>query len=167
MHNGLLRGFREIKRDLVQAVEPGLFPFIEGTTDSEVFFYLALTFGLQDDPVTAVQHAVGFIEDVGHRHGIADPVQMTVMTGDGESMWAFRYSSEHRSRSLYLSTEMETLRQLYPNNPQFWEVSVESRLVVSEPFGQIVGAWNEVGESQWVAIRPGPDETGDFVPRLP
>ncbi len=38
---------------------------IEGTTDSEVFFYLALTFGLEDDPPTAVARAVGFIEETG------------------------------------------------------------------------------------------------------
>ena len=32
------------------AVEPALFPEIEGSTDSELFFYLALTFGLEEDP---------------------------------------------------------------------------------------------------------------------
>ena len=43
-------GFHEIKRDLVMAVDPSLYPDIEGSTDSEALFFLALTFGLDDDP---------------------------------------------------------------------------------------------------------------------
>ena len=50
MHNGYLDGFREMKRDLAMAVDPDLFADIEGSTDSEMLFFLALTFGLSDDP---------------------------------------------------------------------------------------------------------------------
>ena len=52
MHNGLIREFATVKRDLVLAVDPSLYPEIEGSTDSEVFFYLALTLGLEDDPAS-------------------------------------------------------------------------------------------------------------------
>ena len=52
-----------MKRDLVLAVDPSLYPSIEGSTDSEVFFFLALTLGLEDDPPAAVERAVGLIED--------------------------------------------------------------------------------------------------------
>ena len=47
------------------AVDPALYPAIEGSTDSEVFFFLALTLGLEDDPPGAVERAVGLIEEVG------------------------------------------------------------------------------------------------------
>src|SRR5262249_40568970 len=40
MHNGAIHGFEQIKRELVLAVDPELYPFIEGSTDSETFFYL-------------------------------------------------------------------------------------------------------------------------------
>ena len=70
MHNGLIREFSRVKRELVLAVDDSLYPSIEGTTDSETFFYLALTFGLEGDPVAAVERAVGFIEEVGHRQGV-------------------------------------------------------------------------------------------------
>ena len=50
MHNGLIREFPRIKRELVLAVDDAYYPSIEGTTDSETMFYLALTFGLRDDP---------------------------------------------------------------------------------------------------------------------
>src|SRR6516162_6386551 len=70
MHNGLIREFDKVKRDLVLAVDPSLYPLIEGSTDSEVFFFLALTFGLEDDPPAAVEAAVGLIEETGRVRGI-------------------------------------------------------------------------------------------------
>ena len=109
VHNGALAGFHATKRDLLLAVDPALFPDIEGSTDSELFFYLALTFGLEQDPPAAVARAVGLIEEVGRRHGEQFPVQMTVATTDGETLWAFRYSTEGRSRSLFHSTDVATV----------------------------------------------------------
>src|SRR5215468_6399795 len=133
MHNGLIRDFHKVKRDLVLAVDPALYADIEGSTDSEVFFFLALTLGLEQDPPGAVERAVGLIEEVGRRQGVEHPIQMTVATSDGEQVWAFRYSSEGQSRSLFYSTDVATLRHQYPDNPIFHEVSDESRLIVSEP----------------------------------
>jgi glutamine amidotransferase len=85
MHNGVLHDFHQVKRDLVLAVDPSLYPLIEGSTDSETFFYLALTLGLEDDPPAAVARAVGVIEETGRRHGVEHPVQMTVATTCGRS----------------------------------------------------------------------------------
>ena len=83
-----------------------MYPDIEGSTDSETLFFLALTFGLTDDPFAAVARAVGLVEKVGREHGVEYPIQMTVATTDGESVWAFRYSSEGQSRSLFFSTDV-------------------------------------------------------------
>ena len=69
MHNGVIYDFHNVKRDLVLAVDPSLYPEIEGSTDSEVFFFLALTLGLEDDPPKAVQDAVGVIEATGRSTG--------------------------------------------------------------------------------------------------
>ena len=117
MHNGLIRGFPTVKRDLALAVDPSLYPEIEGSTDSELFFFLALTLGLEDDPPGAVERAVGLIEETGRRHGVEHPIQMTVATTDGTELWAFRYSSEGRSRSLFYSTDVTTLRPV-PRQPR-------------------------------------------------
>ena len=70
MHNGLISNFATVKRELAFAVDPSLYAEIEGSTDSELFFYLALTFGLEEDPQGAVERAVGFIEETGRNHGI-------------------------------------------------------------------------------------------------
>ena len=50
------------------------------------------------------------------QHGIENPFQGTIATSDGECIWAFRYSSERKSRSLFFSTNVLTLRALYPEN---------------------------------------------------
>jgi len=50
VHNGLVRDFHLIKRDLALAVDESLYAEMEGSADSEMLFYLALTFGLEDDP---------------------------------------------------------------------------------------------------------------------
>ena len=167
MHNGLVADFPRVKRDLVLAIDPDLFPSIEGSTDSEVFFYLALTLGLEDDPPGAVARAVGTIEQVGRSHGIEHPIQMTVATTNGASIWAFRYSSQGHSRTLFYSTRVDTLRQQHPEVAMLHEFSDASRLVVSEPLGDLVGAWNEVPEAHYGVIQEGQDELRPFVPQEP
>ena len=166
MHNGALAGFSGLRRDLLLAVAPELFPDIAGSTDSELFFYLALTFGLQEDPPAAVARAVGLIEEVGRAHGEEFPIQMTVATTDGDTLWAFRYSSEGRSRSLFHSTDIGTLRAQYPENPVLHRLSDDARLVVSEPLGGLRGAWREVPEGTCVVVRNGHEELRPFAPTV-
>jgi glutamine amidotransferase len=165
MHNGLIREFARIRRKLVLEVDDSLFASIEGTTDSETMFYLALTLGLESDPVSAVERMVGLVEKTGRAHGIEHPIQMTIATTDGHSVWAFRYSSEGDSRSLYFSTRMDNLKALYPEGEELARLSDETRVVVSEPLGDLPGVWNEVPESHVGIVRPGEDELRAFVPR--
>lgn len=165
MHNGLIRDFHFLKRDLALAVEPSLYPEIRGSTDSELFFYLALTFGLNDDPVYATERAVGFIEQRAKRRGVDDPVEMTVATTDGERIWAFRYSSGGSPRSLYYSKNVRALREQFPGHPAFIGLSEETRLIVSEPLGDLEGAWEEFPHSTWGVIQGGEDVLQPFHPR--
>ena len=167
MHNGAIRDFHRVKRELLMAVDPSLFPDIEGSTDSELLFFLALTFGLTDDPFDGVARAVGLVERVGLDNGVDYPMQGTVATTDGQSVWVFRYSSETQSRSLYFSTAVSTLRQLHPDIEMLQGLGEETRLVVSEPLGDLPGAWNEIPESSAGVIRPGADEIRPFQPLLP
>lgn len=164
MHNGFIDGLHDIKRDLVLAVDPSLYPEIEGTTDTELMFHLALTFGLKDDPPQAVARTIGLVESTGREHGVEFPFQGTIATTDGECIWAFRYSSQGDSRSLFFSTDLRTLRELYPENEEIQGLDDESRLVVSEPLGDLPGVWNEVPEASYGVIQPGQDEMHPFVP---
>jgi len=166
MHNGSLAGFDKVKRDLLMAVDESLYPEIEGSTDTETLFFLALTFGLADDPPTAVARAVGLAESVGRRRGVDYPVHMTVATSDGESIWAFRYSSEKATSSLFYSTDVAQLRQLHPELPVLGRLGNDTRFIVSEPLRALPGAWNEVPESSWALVRPGEQQIQPFQPAV-
>src|SRR5688572_14280618 len=164
VHNGLVRDFHRVKRELALVVDASLYPQMEGSTDSEMLFYLALTFGLEENPPAAVERMVGHVEEVGHRYGTEHPIQMTIGTTDGSSVWAFRYSSEGKSRSLYYSTDMRSVREMYPERPRLQEASDETRIIVSEPIVDLPGAWNEVPESSYGVVRDGEDELHEFRP---
>jgi glutamine amidotransferase len=166
VHNGAVREFSRFKRELLLTVDSSLVPCIDGSTDSELMLYLALTFGLQQDPVPAVERMVAFIELTGRRYGVPYPVQMTLATTNGTRLWAFRYSSEGNSRSLYYSTAMTTLRAMYPDNENLHHVSDRTRIVVSEPLSDLVGAWQPVPECSYGVIQDGTDQLLPFRPSL-
>ncbi len=167
MHNGFIDGFAAVKRDLVLAVDEPLFAEIRGGTDTEILFYLALSFGLEDDPPGAVARAIGFVEARGRQHGVEHPFQGTIATSDGESLWAFRYSSVGKSRSLFFTRDVRLLRQQYPDREILREVSDDTRLVVSEPIGDLPGAWIEMPEAHYGVVSRGGDQLHPFGPRPP
>ncbi|MFC5910453.1 class II glutamine amidotransferase [Streptacidiphilus monticola] len=166
MHNGAIASFHELKRDLLLAVEPALLPDILGSTDSELMFHLALGFGLEEDPPAAVARMICQVEETAAKHGVPDALQMTVATSDGDRMWVFRYSTARRSRTLFFSTDVETLGRLYPDDPVMSTLDPETRIVVSEPLGPREGAWNEVPESCFGVVQSGQDELLPLQPYL-
>jgi glutamine amidotransferase len=165
MHNGQIAGFREIKREMILAIDEALYPDIEGSTDTEVFFFLALSFGLEQDPPGAVERAVGFIEEAAERRGIEHPMRMSLAVSDGRHLWAFRYASIGEPPSLFYSTRTETLRKQYPEIAFMQHLSDDSQMVVSEPLGDLEGAWNEVPASHYGLIHQGQHELRPFTPR--
>ena len=165
VHNGAINGFNAMRRDLLFAIDPALFDGVTGSTDSEALFYLALTFGLEEDPLGAVEQAVGFVEAAGRPHGVENTVQMTLGFSDGERLYAVRYSTEGRSRTLFASEDVESVRALSPENERLQRMTAEDRVVVSEPVSDLPGAWREVPESTALIIQDGPDEQIEFHPR--
>ena len=143
------------------------FPRSRGQADTEVLFYLALTFGLADDPPDAVARAIGFVEACGRQRGVTHPFQGTIATSDGESLWVFRYSSEGKSRSLYFSRDARTIKQQYPERPALQQLSDDARLVVSEPIGDLPGAWVELPEATYGVVSKGGDQLLPFTPKPP
>ena len=166
-HNGLIREYPTLRRDLMMEVAPELFRWIEGSTDSEVMFFLALTFGLQREPCGALEQMAGLIEHVGHRHGVEHPLNMTVCVTDGEQIIAARYSSERDSRSLFHSTSFRHLQHLYPDNSRITDAGDEAFLVLSEPLVDLPDAWEEIPEETLVVAKGGVVEHHRFIPRLP
>jgi predicted glutamine amidotransferase len=166
VHNGYIADFPLLRRDLMLAVDPSLFAEIHGSTDTEVVFHLALTFGLEDDPVAALERTVGVIESAAEARGVAGAVQATFGVSDGATLWAVRYSTEGRARSLFASADVEAVRRLHPDNPRFPRLSAEDRLIVSEPFSDLPGVWREIPEATAVMVgHGGVLEERPFQPR--
>ena len=155
VHNGLINEFPTVRRELMLAIDPTLFAEIQGSTDSEVIFHLALTNGLEDDPLTALERTIGFVEEVAVRHGIDRAIQASIGVSDGERLWAVRYSTEGNSRTLFASADAHAVKQLHPENPRLQILRDEDRLVVSEPIADLPGAWNEIPESTALTVLPG------------
>lgn len=128
-------------------------------------FYLAVTFGLDQDVPGAVARMTGLVERLGKEHGVPEPVQMTLAISDGERLWAFRYSSVGASRSLFYSSRADTVRHLHPEVRFLEDISDASRLVVSEPLGDLPGVWNELPEASYTVIPSVGDQ--DYLPFLP
>ena len=145
-----------VKRDLAARGRPDrCFPTIEGSTDSEVLFYLALTFGLARRPAGGGR-AGGRVRrgTAGAAHGVEHPIQMTIATTDGETVWAFRYSSEGKSRSLFYqhatsrrcgtSTRTTRCSTGSPTTPAWWS---PSRWGTCRAHGV---SWTDALEFSWI-----------------
>ena len=136
-HNGEVPAFSALKRELTLEVDPALYPSILGNADSEVCFYLALTYGLAEYPVAAMNRMVSRIECARRERGIADPFRATMCASDGDRLVVLRWVSPDASPgfvanapSLYHSAGPTMLRtsdgteEVLPDDAQ---------LVVSEP----------------------------------
>jgi len=162
MHNGSIRNFADLRRDLLMAVAPGLFPSIEGSTDSELMFYLALTFGLEMDPVAGVERMVDFIETEAKRRDITNVLEMTLCICDGERIHAFRYRSQGTPPSLFHSTSMDALEDLHPSYSGFEKGALA---VVSEPLSDLSDHWQEIPESSVAIVEAGEVKIQPFQPQ--
>jgi len=167
VHNGYVADHARLRRDLVLAVRPDLFSSIEGSTDSEVLFHLAITFGLFEEPIAALERMAGFVESVAAAAGVPDPLQMTLGLTDGERLYAVRYASGPEANSLHVSADVASLRLLYPTEERFAHLSPEARVVVSEPLVALPGLWHEVPAGTALVVEKGGVEQLPFRPRRP
>jgi predicted glutamine amidotransferase len=166
VHNGYVRDFHELRRDLMLAIDPPLFPEVHGSTDTEVVFHLALTMGLEADPIGALERTVGLIEATARRRRLTPHVQGTFGTTDGDTLWAVRYATDGQARSLFASADVDTLKQLHPENERIERLGADDRVVVSEPFSDLPGVWQEIAPSSAVTIRRGGEmEHQEFRPQ--
>ena len=96
-------------------------------------------------------------------------VQGTFGISDGNSLWAVRYATEGRARSLFASADVEALHQLHPEKKMWFDAATaDDRLIASEPFSDLPGVWHEIDESSAVIVRSGGVlEHQPFRPEVP
>lgn len=116
-HNGGIGGFARLKRELTMAIDPALYPSVLGNSDSEVCFFLALTFGLQEDPAGAIERMIHFVEQTRQTLGVTEQFRGTFAASDGTDIYTARWSSRiatnadaYPSASLYFSAGPAQLR---------------------------------------------------------
>ncbi len=160
-HNGSVPEFHFLKRHLMFDIEPSLFLAIEGSTDSEILFFLALTFGLRDDPPAALARMIGHVERARKAVGIQQPLFFSACTTDGVRIWAVRYSSHAQSRTLYHSSH---LRALHDIDGTYEELPSNAIIVVSEPLDDLTNHWQEVPESCLLTVENGTAIVTPFSP---
>ncbi|HEV8002652.1 MAG TPA: class II glutamine amidotransferase [Planctomycetaceae bacterium] len=165
VHNGEIEEIEKFRRDLLFQVAPQFFPHVQGTTDSELMFYLALTFGLEEDPIGALERMAGLIEKVAATQGVTQALWMTLGVSDGQHLYAVRYASDSDAPTLYHTEDAEHLyrlnRSLQMPSPQ------PIRLIVSEPIGNVAEAWQEISQNTAVSFCDGKVEQRPFRPTPP
>jgi predicted glutamine amidotransferase len=166
VHNGYIADFERVRRELLFKVDPKLFGNIAGSTDSELMFHLALTYGLADDPIGGLERMAGLVEAVGAAADIATPLQMTIGVTDGERIYAARYASGPEVNTLHVSEDPASIRLLYPARERFAHFPDNARVVVSEPLVNLPGVWREVPAGAALVIGDQVDEL-PFTPEVP
>jgi predicted glutamine amidotransferase len=165
VHNGEIHGIEAFRKRLIEAVSDELFPFILGTTDSEVMFYLALTFGLETDPAGALSRMAGFVEEVARANGVPETLWMTLGISDGQTLYAVRYASDGEAPTLYYSRDVE---EVYRTNPDLQDrFDPTTRIIASEPTGKARDVWVSAPQSSYIQVRHGEISVRPFKPTLP
>lgn len=112
MHNGQLGGFSGIRRQLEQSLPNELFDAKQGSTDSELLFLLMLANGLNENANAAICKTLRAIP----RHK-KEPHRITCALSDGKSIYAFRYSTDRRSPTLYVGKELDAGGSVIASEP--------------------------------------------------
>jgi len=141
MHNGQIGHWQLLRRDIESMISKDFYSYRLGTTDSEALFLLALSCGLEKDPVGAVRKAIEKVHKLLEVNRGTEPLRLSAALSDGKSIWAFRYSSDKQSPSLFYGT------------PDTHKKNVKARMIntiASEPFDDDSEHWTAVGESKLV-----------------
>lgn len=145
MHNGQIGGFCQIKRKLEALIADDIYPFRQGTTDSEVIFLIAASLGLRHDPVLAMEKALRLCLDDMHAAGLDAALRFSAALADGEKLYAFRWSSDPKPPSLY------------------WCRLEKGLAISSEPFSFDTSPWHEVPPATVLVADKGAMELRPFM----
>jgi len=163
MHNGAIGGFNHIRRDMAFAIAPDLFSCMLGTTDSEAFFYLMLSNGLEDDVAGAFARTVGQVLDIMEKAGIDSPFLMTAAVSDGNSIHALRYARGGEAPSLYYGCGVNIIDA----DGQALNTGGSSILILSEPLDAIHENWVAVPDCHVLVAGDGDLVVNPFQPERP
>lgn len=149
MHNGQVGGFDAVRKSADMMIPDHLFSRRRGSTDSESLFLVAMGFGLEDDPKTALERTVGHFEAMSRDKGSAPHIRMTAAISDGERLYAVRYASDEKAPSLYYRKSIVG---------QGWTV-------VSEPYADC-GDWRGIDSGTFLTFTREDTKSEIFEPSI-
>jgi ergothioneine biosynthesis protein EgtC len=137
MHNGQIGGYDKVRRALDQLIPDALYPYRQGTTDSELMFFLLFRHGVEHNPARALELTVSEILAVMHDAGVTEPFRMTTALSDGARTWAVRFATDDDPPSLY------------------WRADLDDMMIVSEPLDSEKDHWNRVPPGHLIVAEAG------------
>ena len=152
VHNGQIGGFEHLRHALDRHVAPEIYGKRIGSTDTETMFQLALSFGLEEDPVRGVLRMIETVESEKEKHGVHEPFHMTVALANGKELWAFRHASDDAPPSLYYAAPGATLHDA---DGEHHSLGAGSTLVLSEPLDRDPDNWIEVQPNSRLSTKDG------------
>jgi len=159
-HNGHVNDFESLRRELQMDIDPELFKNLQGTTDSETFFYLALTYGLKENPKQALQKMVQRVERACTEHNFDIALNLSCAISDGEKLYTFRYANGETAKTQFYSGENECIEDFTNSSMSIPDNSV---VVVSEPLTDLSRRWIEIPENSFCTIANGEIEIETFM----
>lgn len=163
-HNGEINGFRTLKRSLTFDIAPELYPFIQGSSDTEVCFFLALSYGLAHDPIGALTRMIHRVERARAEFGVAEPFRAAMCASDGTRLVVLRWVSPDGAAAGIEPPSLFTLRgdaALRAADGAVDRLPTDAHLVVSEPLELHWSpqTWHAVPANTIAVVRPGEDPT--------
>jgi glutamine amidotransferase len=118
MHNGNIGDFARIRREMEMLIDEDFYALRRGTTDSELFFLLLLTNGLEEDPRTALDRTLTQILEIAARRTTGEkPVRLTCVFTEGTELFAFRYADDAAAPTLYISECLDHGGRAFASEP--------------------------------------------------
>ncbi|ABO24902.1 class II glutamine amidotransferase [Shewanella loihica] len=148
-HNGHVSDFEKIRRELQLDIAPELYPYLRGTTDSETFFMLALTYGLQENPKLALQKMVERVLQALERVNPKGVLNLSCALSDGDRLYTLRFSHNEEAMTQFYSSDTECIQDF---DDQFELMPQGSIVVVSEPLDKASDKWKPIPANTFATI---------------
>jgi len=136
-HNGGIGQFGLIRRSVENLLADKYYDARSGSTDSELFFLLMLTNGLEQNAKNAVEYTIRQISDlVMASKALSSPIRLTCVFSNGSKIFGFRHASDDNSPGLYLSDCLDH----------------GGRAIASEPLHGTDEHWQKIPADQLVEV---------------
>lgn len=159
-HNGHISDFPSLRRQLQLCIAPELYPLLQGTTDSETFFLMAVTYGLLDNPKLAMQKMVRKVLSLMKMRDPVGVLNFSCAISDGIKIYTLRYSYNEAPMTQFVSTSSDCLEEFSPGKAT---IAKGSTIVVSEPLDAISDKWIKIPNNTFTTIYRDDVKMGVFL----